>query len=311
MTADKEQSQRIDSSNRAAEAKAAEIIERPLSNAEIINLRYELMAYIERMQEAFDKASYLFADLEKRHQQYLGNKKTQDGQEEPEYGYISTIKYMESELIYCFLTIGAAVSEIGATTKAILQTADVDMAVIEPHRLGEAFLTELYAMGRESEAINTFERKEAIRKINLLLRLLDTQPQLKKLVRLTSNQRSDQDFLEDTWKLMRLLRNSISHLKPLPSMFALWAIGKHYFPELHSTNLAILMDDNRKAELWNDELDDDAPFVGHEDADKGVIVNYLADFLPGTIVRLKQEALSQNRAGNIRTGGKEAFRGRK
>lgn len=311
MTGDKEQSQRIDFGGRAAEAKASGIIERPLSNAEIINLRYELMAYIERMQEAFDKASYLFADLEKRHQQYLANKKTQDGQEEPEHGYISTIKYMESELIYCFLTIGAAVSEIGATTKAVLQTADADMAVIEPHRLGEAFLTELYAMGRESEAINTFERREAIRKINMLLRFLEQKPELRKLVRLTNNQRSEQDFLEDTWKLMRLVRNSISHLKPLPSMFALWAIGKHYFPELHSTNLAILIDDNRKAELWNDEFEEDVAFVGHPDLDKGVIYNYLADFLPGTIVRLKQEALSQNRAGSMRTGGKDAFRGRR
>ena len=128
-------------------------------------------------------------------------------------------------------------------------------------------------------------------------------------MKLNNAQKRDEDFLENTWWLMRQVRNSISHLKAQPATFALWAIGKHYFPELRSTNTAILMDDNKKADLWDDELDEDAAKQFGDEPDKGIILNYLSQSFSVTIYSLKNEALSRNRAGGMRGSGKDAFRG--
>ncbi len=296
---------RPDSNQSRTENQPSSIEVRSLTNDEIIALREQVLRYIEIMQEAFTNLDALFTDLENKYQMYRSRNR---GTLMPEHEFIAEVAYMEDALYMRFMKVGSAVSEIGATIKAVLKSNDRNMLILEPYQLGEAFLSRLFAMGRNKTS-NYIEKNANAGKINALLRMLDENPQLKQQARLLNTRKTNQDFFEDTWFLMRQVRNAITHLQPLPSLFAFWAVGKHYFPELHSTNLTILSDDNEKAAIWDDQLEEDASMSDHTESDKGVVLNCLAHELPVTIYSLKREALSKGRASGLQTGAKNTFRG--
>ena len=93
------------------------------------------------------------------------------------------------------------------------------------------------------------------------------------------------------------------------SQTALWAFGKHYFPHLYQSTIAILKDDAQKAALWDDQLEEGSLIVHQTEPDNGVILDYLSLSLASTIAKLKQETLSKQRAKSLSNSEKNAFNG--
>lgn len=266
--------------------------------SEIQELHTGIIVYITLLNKAFDKANTLFHDLEKKYAEHFSNT-PKDQILVREHEFITEIPYMEEALTMYFLTIGSVVIEVGSTIQNALQVEDSDIVSIDPHKLGEAFLTELFVVARNSLAIDATEKEFNDNRLNQLKELLSFEPKLKNAMRLVESQKNQQNFPEHTWWLMRQVRNDIGHLKQHAKLFALWAVGKHYFPELHSINLALIDDDSKKGEDW-EEADEDSDEMGG----KGIIFNYLHDQLPKTITALKQAALDRKKLGELKRRGK-------
>lgn len=292
------------------EIQFSNLTEREYSNKEIIDLHKKLIKFLELMKSAFEMAEQAFLDIETEHKSYLAKFTGSGGNQAlPEYSYIDKVRGMRSEILMAIMNIGSAVIEIGSATQSILQVNDPDMSLFEPFALGQIVLEGLYERGAQFTQMDDAIVRKNNQLHNSFTTFLEENEELRRFVKFSRTQQPEQAFLKNTWWLLRVVRNSITHLRQAPPRVALWAFGKHYFPHLHQSTIAMLKDDAQKAALWDDQLEEGSLIVHQTEPDNGVILDYLSLSLASTIAKLKQETLSKQRAKSLSNSEKNAFNG--